>query len=194
MTKNCGLKGKMRKHQNFIWVRLTMMLMNSCGLDCTLNRCLKIHAVNILHVFRGIYCRHSPLIALWDVFFDFMSVLIPYLRFSHCCGLRPWFLSSFCAVRFRQVWSFCPYSKWPFIENVNRRIWLPMLWEREELNCSQWAEWEDLIRPWTTSHVFHLCGDDLPSDWNHPDLVPCPPLSGDSCPSDCNWLLLTSFR
>lgn len=96
-----------------------------------------------------------------------------------------------CKVR-RQAWSFCPYSKGPFIENVNRRIWLPMLREREELNCSQWAQAEDLIRPWTTSHVFHLCGDDLPPDWNHPDLIPCPPLSGDSCPSGFNWLL-TSF-
>lgn len=89
-------------------------------------------------------------------------------------------------------WSFYPYSKWPFIENVNRRIWLPMSKEREELNCSQWVQSEDLIRPWTTSHVFHLCVDDLPADWNQPGLIPCPPLSGDSCPSDYNWLL-TSF-
>lgn len=125
MMKNCGLKGKTRKHQNFICVRLTMILMNSCGLDCTLNRCLKILAMNKLHVFWGIYCiRHTPLIALWDLLVDFMSVLILLKRFSHCSGLWPQFFSSFCAVRFRQVWSFCPYSKWPFIENVNRRIWL----------------------------------------------------------------------
>lgn len=77
MMKNCGLRGKTRKHHNFICVSFTMMLMNSCGLDRTLNRCLRIHAMNILHVFRGIYCiRHTVSLLYANLFFDFMSLLI----------------------------------------------------------------------------------------------------------------------
>lgn len=53
-------------------------------------------------------------------------------------------------------WSFYPYSKWPFIENVNRRIWLPMWREREDLiapsECSlrTWLDLEPLL-------MFFIC-------------------------------------
>lgn len=137
---------------------------------------LKIHAMKTLHV--DPWHKVQAFIAL-DIFllffyvnrfFDFMSLLILLIPLCRWSELWPQFSSSFCAIRFsgNGGWSFYPYSKWPFIENVNRRIRLPMLREREELNCSQWAQSEDLIRPWTTSHVFHLCGDDLPADWNQP--------------------------
>lgn len=189
-----------RKHQDFIWVRLAMIVMNSCGWVGLCAKVLKIHATKTLHV--DLWHKAQAFIAL-DIFllffyvnhfFDFMSLLISLITLRCWLELWPQFSSSFCAVRFsgNGGWSFYPYSKWPFIENVNRRIRLPMLRKREELNCSQWAQSEDLIRPWTTSHVFHLCGDDLPPDWNQPELIPCLPLSGDSCPSNSNWLL-TSF-
>lgn len=89
--KNCGLKGKTRKHQNFICVRLAKMLMKSCGLDCGLNR--KLIAPEIpLSLLYGIFSFHFMYLENW---------------FSHCRELGPRFSSSLCALRFRQARSFC---------------------------------------------------------------------------------------
>lgn len=160
----------------------------------------EIHAAEMLHVDSKRTLRHLWLEYLLNVFlllfqvnhfFDFVSLSILWITCYFWGGAAPAtiFMSIFVPWVFQTngAWSFYPYSKWPFIENVNRGIWLPMFSEREELNCSQWVHSEDLIRPWTTSHVFHLCGDDLPPDWNQPRLISCTLLSGDSWPSDSNW-------
>lgn len=151
----------------------------ACTIYSTVIHCAAIYCHNTLHI------NVFPLLCKYPSHCKFVNcVVLLTLARPHCS-------SPFYAVRLsgNGVWSFHPYSKWPFIENVNRRIWLPMWRERQELNCSQWVQSEDLIRPWTTSHVFHLCGDDLPPDWNQPGLIPCPLLSGDSCPSGSKWLL-----
>ena len=55
-----------------------------------------------------------------------------------------------------------------------------------ERSLRTWLDLEPLL-------MFFICvvTTFLP-DWNQPELIPCPPLSGDSCPSDSDWLL-TSF-